>query len=82
MAMGAMKERRSPRKWERPRLTKIADSMTAMRMTGREMLLVTIKMMTKMAMMETVLTVAKSLEVTSMRSSVRPASPTRRAWSS
>ena len=38
--------------------------MTEMRMTGREMLLVTIKIIIKIAMMETVFTVAKSLEVT------------------
>ena len=82
MAIGAIKARRSPRKWERPRLIKMADSMTAINMTGREILRVTMRMMIKIATIEMMLTLAKSLEVTLMRSSVRPASPTRRARSS
>ena len=57
----------------------MADSMTAMRMIGSEILRVTMRMMMKIATIEIMLTVAKSFEVTLMRSSVRPASPTRRA---
>lgn len=60
----------------------MADSMTEMRITGREILFVTIRIMTKMITIEAVLTAAKSFEVTLMRSSVSPASPTRRAFSS
>ena len=75
MQIGAMKGSDCPKKWGGPRLMKIASSMTATRMMGRVMLFSTRAMMTKMAMMEIMLTTWKSWPVVSIMSFMQGASP-------
>ena len=73
--MGAMKGSDWPSTWGRPRLMKIASSMTAIRMKGREKLPSTSVMMRKMAAMEMALTTLKSWSVVSIMSFMQGASP-------
>ena len=75
MQIGAMNGSDWPRKCGRPRLMKMASSMTAMSRNGSEMLRSTSRMMRKIARIDTALTTLKSWSVVSIMSFMHGASP-------
>ena len=79
--IGAMKGREVPVRWAMARLMKMATSMTAIRMKGRERDFRTRAIMRKMATMEMELTTWKSLAMSLIISLVAGASPIRRLLS-